>query len=37
MKERGGQMKRTDYLLGGRVDDGNPFVEDGSFPVSVYE
>lgn len=29
--------KRTDDVLGGRVDDGNPILEDGDFPVSVYE
>jgi hypothetical protein len=27
----------TDDELGGGVDDGNSFVEDGSFPVTVNE
>jgi hypothetical protein len=30
-------LRETDDELGGGVDDGNSFVEDGSFPVTVNE
>jgi len=31
------ELLLTDGLLSGGVDDGDPFIEDGRFPVTVNE